>query len=129
MSVMAMLRQLFGWSAAIMLMEPRRMGWHNSSPEVCRRWKERLATRYSGDGYAVVFLSHSAVKYVEKRRSITFSSEPLVRTSGDGKTSWVLAVYIRRPLRWDDPNAGEITDADEEKAILARQGCQRVGPC
>ena len=85
-----------------------------------RRWVERLAIRYSGDGYAVVFPSRSAVKYLQSGRSITFSSEPLQQTLSDGKTHWVLTVYVHRPLRWDDPDGEEITDADEEKAILSR---------
>lgn len=76
--------------------------------------------RYSGDGYAVDILSHSAVKYLQGGRSITFSSEPLARTSRDGKARWVLTLYVRRPLRWDDSEGREITDADEERAILSR---------
>jgi len=96
------------------------MSWHTLSANAYRRWLERLALRYSGDGYTVEFLSHSAVKYVEHDRSITFSSEPFARTLSNGKTRWVLTVYIHYPLRWDDPNGGEITDADEERAILSR---------
>ena len=103
-----------------MLMESRRMSWHTSSPDAYREWLERLAIHYSGDGYAVEFLSPSAVKYLERGRSITFSSEPLARTLSDGKTSWVLTVYIHYPLRWDDPPGEEITDAKEEQAILFR---------
>ena len=90
------------------------------SSDAYRRWQQLWAVRYSGDGYAVEFVSYSGVRYLENDRSMTFSSEPLARTSDDGKTSWVLTVYIRRPLRWDDPDGGEITDADEEEAILSR---------
>jgi hypothetical protein len=94
--------------------------WNILPKDAYRRWKERLAIRYSGDGYAVEFLSHSAVRYLQSGRSITFSSEPLARTLSDGKTHWVLTVYVHRPLRWDDPDGGEITDADAEQAILSR---------
>ena len=96
------------------------MTWHTLSHDVYRRWKERLAVRFSGDGHAVEFLSHSAVKYLEHGRSITFSSEPLARTLSDDKTHWVLTVYISYPLRWDGPDGVEITDADKEQAILSR---------
>jgi hypothetical protein len=96
------------------------MTWQTLPPDAYRRWLERLAIRYSGDGYTVEFLSHSAVKYIEHGRSITFSSEPLTRTLSDGKTHWVLTVHIHYPLRWDDPDGGEITDADKEQAILSR---------
>jgi len=90
------------------------------SSDAYRLWQQLWAVRYSGDGYAVEFLSHSAVKYLEHGRSITFSSEPLARTLSDGETRWVLMVHIHYPLRWDDPHGGEITDADEEQAILSR---------
>ena len=96
------------------------MTWNTLSPDAYRRWQERLAIRYSGDGYAVNFVSHSAVKYVQGDKSITFSSEPLARTLSDGKTRWVLTVYVHCPLTWDGSDGGEITDADEEQAILSR---------
>ena len=96
------------------------MTWNTLPPDAYRRWKERLAIRYSGDGYAVDFLSPSAVKYHQGGRSITFSSEPLARTLRDGKTRWVLTVYVHRPLRWDESDGREITGADEEQAILSR---------
>jgi len=53
-------------------------------------------------------------------RSITFSSEPLDRAFGSGKSNWVLAVYVHRPLTWDEPHPSEITDPAEENAILSR---------
>jgi hypothetical protein len=96
------------------------MTWNTLSPEAYQQWQQRFAVRYAGDSYAVEFVSHSAVRYLENDRSMTFSSEPLARTSGDGKTSWILTVYIRRPLRWDGLDGGEITDADEEQAVLSR---------
>jgi len=83
-----------------------RMSWQTLSPDADRRWLARLAIRYSGNGYAVEFFSHSAVKYIEHDRSITFSSEPLARTFDNGKSHWVLTVYIHYPLRWDDPHGG-----------------------
>ena len=95
------------------------MTWNTLSPEAYRQWQQRFAVRYAGDCYAVEFVSNSAVRYLENDRSMTFSCEPLARTSGDGKTSWILTVYIRRPLRWDDVDR-EITYADEEQAVLSR---------
>jgi hypothetical protein len=96
------------------------MTWNTLSSDAYRRWQQLWAVRYSGDIYAVEFVSYSGVRYLEGDRSMTFSCEPLARTSDDGKSKWVLTVYIRRPLRWDHPYGGEISNTDEENAILSR---------
>ena len=96
------------------------MGWITLSPKAYRWWQNFTATHYRANGYTVDFISHSAVRYREGERSITFSSEPLDRTFGSGKSNWVLAVYVHRPLTWDEPHPSEITDPAEENAILSR---------
>ena len=78
--------------------------------------------RYSGDGYSVDFISYSAVLYREDSRSIRFSSEPLSRISGDGKTRLVLTVYVHYPLRCDKPDGTEVQDREQEQTHLVPSG-------
>ena len=99
------------------------MAMNTSSEDAYRKYRkfqDRWALRYSGDGYSVDFVSHSAVRYREDSHSITFSSEPLSRISVDGKTQLVLTVYVHYPLRWDNPDGTEIQDREQERTILSR---------
>ena len=96
------------------------MAWNTLSADAYRKFKDRWAVRYLGDGYSVDFVSHSAVRYREDDRSITFPSEPLSRISRDGKPRLVLTVYVHYPLRWDKPDGTEVQNSEEEKTILSR---------
>ena len=58
--------------------------------------------------------------FLNSNRLSSFGDAAFARTLSDGEICWVLTVYIHYPLRWDDPPGGEITDADEEQAILSR---------
>jgi hypothetical protein len=64
----------------------------------------------SWGGYTVDFIPPSAVRYREGR-SITLSSEPIYRTQEGEKDTIVFAVYIHRPLKWDDPDLGDVADS------------------
>jgi hypothetical protein len=101
------------------------VGWITLSPKAYRWWTNFTATHHYGDGYTVDFISHSAVRYREEARSITLSSEPLTRPHDGGKTDWVLAVYVHRPLKWDEPILGEVTDpVEEETDLMPLPGCE-----
>ena|SRR5215467_7585041 len=93
------------------------VGWITLSPKVHRWWQNLTAIPYRGDGYSVDLIPPGAVRYREAGRSITFSSEPMFQAHSGEKDTFVLAVYIHRPLKWD---SGEATDATKETAILAR---------
>ncbi len=92
------------------------VGWITLSPKAYQWWENLTAIRHRGDGYSVDLIPPSAVRYREAGRSITFSSEPLWQE----KNTFVLAVYIHRPLKWDEPDLGEVSDATQETTILAR---------
>jgi hypothetical protein len=93
------------------------VSWNTLSPKAYRAWRNFLATHFYGDGFIVDIVSHSAVKYREGSRSITFSTEPL-QIKGK-KDDWVLAVYVHRPLKWDGDVEGAVRD-DQEELILSR---------
>ena len=84
------------------------------------KWLQDLtAQHFRGEGYVIDIISHSAVRYREASRTITLSTEPLMMDE-KSKNAWVLEVYVHRPLQWDNPSHGEVTDPVEEELILAR---------
>lgn len=64
-------------------------------------------------------LSAIPLSDTEKLLALTLSTEPLMMDE-KSKNAWVLEVYVHRPLQWDNPRHGEVTDPVEEQLILAR---------
>jgi hypothetical protein len=90
------------------------------SPKAYQWLKDVTAQHFRGEGYVIDIISHSAVRYREATRAITLSTEPLMVGDEKQKQGWVLEVYVHRPLQWDNPSQGEVTDPLEEELILAR---------
>jgi hypothetical protein len=94
------------------------VSWITLSPKAYRTWQNLLATHFHGDGFIVDIISRSAVRYREGSHAITLSTEPL-QTKGKKKAEWMLAVYLHRPLRWDEDSqsvGGEV----REELIVSR---------
>ena len=90
------------------------------SPKTYRWFQDITAQHFHGEGYVIDIISHSAVRYREAARTITLSTEPLMAEDEKHGKGWVLEVYVHRPLQWDHPSQGEVTDPLEEELILAR---------
>jgi hypothetical protein len=96
------------------------VSWITLSPKAYKVWQNLLAIHFRGDGFIVDIISHSAIRYREGARSITLSTEPRQIEDNGKKADWVLAVYVHRPLRWDDAGGGEVSDPAQERSILSR---------
>lgn len=88
-----------------------------------QRWydwlRDKSAKRVKGDGYLIEIISPSTVRYREEGRTLTLSTEPLMHDSHGHKRKWILAVYVPRPLKWDE-RADLAMNPSEADRVMAR---------